>query len=187
VTAAVNGVVHAHAIDHEQYAVGFKPSQNRRPSALLALLNEDGSGGPKQLRSRLGHFQLNHRFGRLFSHHIDAGKRNRFRTRHALNHHLRLVEADHVFHHTHLLWNSLSRVDDHVHESNRPQQQGVHLNIALNGRVARLIGHHLDTGVFIDDDRIWHRSGTVRGNRLDLLWLRRCRLLRGGFLCVEHA
>ena len=151
------------------------------------MLNEDGPGGPEQLRGSLGHFQLNHRFGCLLSHHVDAGKRDRFRTRHALNHHLRLVQADHVFHHAHLLWNVLSRIDDHVHKSNRPQQQGIHLDIALDGRVARFIGHHLDTGVFVDDDCIRHRSGAVRRNRLNLLWLRRCCLLRGGFLRVEYA
>ena len=65
-TAPVNGVVHANAVDNKQYPVGLKPPQNRRTTTLLALLDQDGACGPQQFRRSLGYFQLNDRFWPLF-------------------------------------------------------------------------------------------------------------------------
>ena len=75
--------------------------------------------------------------------------------------HFRLLQADHVLHHAHLIGDRLSGVNDHIHIPHRTQQQGIQLNVALNGRVARFIGHHLNTGILVYYDRVRHGDSTI--------------------------
>ena len=65
-TAPVNRVVHANAVDNKQHAVGLKPPQNRRAATLLALLYKHRTRRPQQLCGGLGNLQLHHRFWPLF-------------------------------------------------------------------------------------------------------------------------
>ena len=52
--AAVNSIVHAYAIYHQQYPAGFKPANDGAAAALLAFLHEYVAGALQQVAGVLG-------------------------------------------------------------------------------------------------------------------------------------